>query len=204
MFQRQLPLLIVFIIGLISGLQYFITGPLSKNTYRVLLEWYQGVAGMAIIMAIVSLTMRHWNNIKRKKNVFYSSVTLISLYGMMFLGLFLGIEKGSVFDKLYEFVMVPLNATTFSLLAFYMASAAYRAFKARNVEATLLLLSAFVLMIGLTSFGDLISKNLPYFAQWVLDVPNLAAQRGIYFGVALGILATSLKIMLGIERSWLE
>jgi hypothetical protein len=59
-------------------------------------------------------------------------------------------------------------------------------------------------MVGLTSFGDLISRNLPYFAQWVLDVPNLAAQRGIYFGVALGILATSLKIMLGIERSWLE
>ncbi len=202
--RKQIPILIVFFVGLLGFLQYFVTGPISKGIYNTWLEWFQGVQGMAIIMAIISLTKRHWTNVRKGKNTFYSLVTLISLYGMMFLGLFLGIEKGSIFDKLYEYVMVPLNATTFSLLAFYMASAAYRAFKARSMEATLLLLSAFVLMIGLTSFGDMISKNLPYFAQWVLDVPNLAAQRGIVLGIALGVIATSLKIMLGIERSWLE
>ncbi len=202
--RKQIPILIVFFVGLLGFLQYFVTGPISKGIYNTWLEWFQGVQGMAIIMAIISLTKRHWTNVRKGKNTFYSLVTLISLYVMMFLGLFLGIEKGSIFDKLYEYVMVPLNATTFSLLAFYMASAAYRAFKARSMEATLLLLSAFVLMIGLTSFGDMISKNLPYFAQWVLDVPNLAAQRGIVLGIALGVIATSLKIMLGIERSWLE
>jgi|Deesub1362B_J571_1020462.scaffolds.fasta_scaffold03446_6 hypothetical protein len=202
--RKQIPILIVFFVGLLGFLQYFVTGPISKGIYNTWLEWFQGVQGMAIIMAIISLTKRHWTNVRKGRNTFYSLVTLISLYGMMFLGLFLGIEKGSLFDKLYEYVMVPLNATTFSLLAFYMASAAYRAFKARSMEATLLLLSAFVLMIGLTSFGDMISKNLPYFAQWVLDVPNLAAQRGIVLGIALGVIATSLKIMLGIERSWLE
>jgi len=202
--KRQIPILIVFLVGLLGFLQYFVTGPISKGIYNTWLEWFQGVQGMAIIMAIISLTKRHWTNVRKGKNTIYSLITLFSLYGMMSLGLFIGIEKGSLFDKLYEYVMVPLNATTFSLLAFYMASAAYRAFKARSMEAILLLLSAFVLMIGLTSFGDMISKNLPYFAQWVLDVPNLAAQRGIVLGVALGVIATSLKIMLGIERSWLE
>ncbi len=202
--KKEIPLLIVFFVGLIGFLQYFVTGPISKGIYNILLEWFQGVQGMAIIMAVISLTKRHLTNVKRGRNTFYSLVTLISLYGMMFLGLFVGIEKGSLFDKFYEYVMVPLNATTFSLLAFYMASAAYRAFRARSLEATLLLLSAFILMIGLTSFGDMITKDLPYFAQWILDVPNLAAQRGIGLGIALGIIATSLKIMLGIERSWLE
>ncbi|MEO0254783.1 MAG: hypothetical protein ABIN20_05125 [candidate division WOR-3 bacterium] len=202
--KKQFPLFIVFFIGLLGFLQYFITGPLSKSVYTLLLEWFQGVQGMAIIMAVISLTRRHFTNVRKGKNVFYSLVTLISLYGMMILGIFFGIGKGSIFDKIYEFVMVPLNATTFSLLSFYMASAAYRAFRARSVESALLLLSAFVIMIGLTSFGDVLSKNLPYFAQWILDVPNLAAQRGITLGIALGILATSLKIMLGIERSWLE
>ena len=104
-----------------------------------------------------------------------------------------------------------MDATMFSLLAFFIASAAYRAFRARTLEATLLLAAALIVMIGNAPVGDLIwntimpvGDNLPSAArQWILDNPNLSARRGIILGISLGVISQSIRIILGIERSYL-
>lgn len=105
-----------------------------------------------------------------------------------------------------------LGATVFSLLAFYIVSAAYRAFRVRNTEAVLLLMSALVMMLGLTPLGTyfltgFIDPNGPYaflkldsISEWILTVLNGAAQQALLFGVAVGLIATSLRIWLSLER----
>jgi hypothetical protein len=100
-------------------------------------------------------------------------------------------------------MQMPMSSTMFALLAFYIASAAYKAFRARSPEATVLLLAAVVVMMAQVPLGMKISKHLPDISQWILDVPNNAAKRGILLGIGLGGVATSLKILLGIERSYL-
>ena len=91
----------------------------------------------------------------------------------------------------------------FSLLAFYMASAAYRSFRARNALAALLLGSAFIVMLGQVPIGEAITEKLPLVSQWIMQVPNTASKRGIDIGITLGALATMLKILTGVERSWM-
>jgi len=83
----------------------------------------------------------------------------------------------------FNFVNTPLFATMQSLLAFYIASAAYRAFRVRNVEATLLLIGALIIMLG-GSLRELIHPALPDVAEWVMNSPTRGAA-GILIGAAL-------------------
>ncbi len=203
MAARTIPLFLVFTFGVLMTIQFYVPHPISQSLYRMVLDWMNGVMGMAIILAVGSLLKHHWNKIRRRENLIFSTTTILGFVFMSILGLFFGIGEQSLFQKIFQNVQVPLQATMFSLLAFFMASAAYRAFRARNLEATLLLISAFILMIGMIPIGDLISSKIPSFAQWVLNVPNMAAKRGIMIGVGLGMISTSVKIILGIERNWL-
>ncbi|MBM4006318.1 MAG: hypothetical protein FJ292_01950 [Planctomycetes bacterium] len=116
------------------------------------------------------------------------------------------------FGWIYEFAMVPLTSTMFALLAFYVASAAFRAFRAKNLEASLLLGTAFVILLGRTFAGVVLTGWLPDWASglrlenlsvYVMQVFNTAGNRAIIIGIALGVAATSLRILLGVDRSWL-
>lgn len=108
-----------------------------------------------------------------------------------------------LFQWLFNYILVPMEATMFALLAFYIASAAFRAFRARSLEATLLLIAAILVMIGRVPLGDAMWEPLGKIADWIMTYPNGAAKRAIMIGVGLGMAATSLKLMLGIERAYL-
>jgi hypothetical protein len=204
--KKTIPLLIVIIGGFVWLGWVFIPHTYMADAfyYDFFVPWIRAMAPFGMLLGVLSLSMMHYSKIRRKAPkwqysfFFFAGFIATSLAG--FIG---GTQKGGLYMWIFENMQMPMSATMFSLLAFYMASAAYKAFRARSPEATVLLVAAIVVMVAQVPFGVKLSKYLPDISQWILDVPNLASKRGIMLGVGLGSVATTLKIMLGIERSYL-
>jgi len=226
--RRKIPLTIAFTFGIIMIIQFFIPHRISVEFYRNMLNALVIVGIFYYILAVASLIRVHRGKIKRKNPGWgYSYVTIISLVVTAAIGVLGGvyqptrittwfiqhfhwqIEQGTGLMVIYTYIQIPMGATMFSLLAFFIASAAFRAFKARSLTAVLLLVTAFIVMLGRVPIGGLLTRRLPEvlhltnIVEWILKYPNMAAQRGILMGIGLGMIATSLKIILGIERGYL-
>jgi hypothetical protein len=199
-----LPLVITFICGIVMILHFFIPHRPISTIGDGLTDWYMIVASAAIFLGAANLVQVHVHRMNTKaRNWKYSPVVLIGFAVMMVAGLVWGVEESLPFDYMFQTMVVPMGATMFSLLAFFVASAAFRAFRASNWRATLLLASAFIVMLGRVPIGGMIWKQIPVISEWMMQVPNMAGQRAVMIGAALGVVATSLRMIFGIERSYL-
>jgi len=213
--RLQIPLVITFVVGVFMAVQFFIPHALVQTPYERLLEWGRIVAAFALVLGIQSLLRTHWDKIRRRRRDWpYSVAAIASFVVMCVIGIGWGHRRGTGFDWVFRHIQVPLDATMFSLLAFFIASAAFRTFRARSAEATLLLIAAVVVMLGRvpstlivilgrTGIGQHLHSIMPDISEWIMNVPTVAGKRGIIFGVTLGMIATALRIIAGIERSHL-
>ncbi len=224
--KRQVPLIITFFTGLLLIVTFFIPHPPFGGLEQRFLVWYAIIAGFTVLLGLDSLIGYHIQKMRReKKGRFYSFALLTSLFLTLFLGFFSWARYQSPFALrspfmfLYTYAIIPLQGTMFALLAFFIASAAYRAFRARTFEATLLLIAAILVMLGRVPLGGWLWRNLAslfgnpnlgkieIFAKisdWIMNIPQTAAKRGIFIGTALGGIAMSIRIILGIERTYMK
>ena len=209
--RRQVPLALCFVFGVVMVLIEFSPHPYSKSLYNEVINWSLIIGPFALVLGVATLVQTHWLRIRRRAEYWqYSFVVFIGMIVMVAIGIPFGPDH-KAFKWLFKYIQIPMDATMFSLLAFFIASASYRAFRARTLEATLLLVAALIVMIGNAPIGDLIwNKIMPFgdnlpstVRQWILENPNLSSRRGVILGVSLGIISQSIRIILGIERSYL-
>ena len=208
--RSTLPLILTFLVGTFMVGEFFIPHWRYHMWTQVLLEWGFILAAAAYVLGLVNLVQVNLPKvIERDQDWGYKLLMLVSMAMTLGFGLAGGdqrLQEGHVYKWLFDFVFVPLDSTMFALLAFYIASAAFRAFRARNLEASILLGAAILVMLARVPIGEnlpIIGTKLVQFMNWIMDVPNTAARRAIYIGSALGAVATGLRIILGIERSHL-
>ncbi len=224
--KLRLPLLLTFFVGLVPIVAFFLAGrvPGVAGVRDTLERYLVIVSGFALLLGVVNVLQNNLRKIERRRPGWPYAVTLlaglvimgtIGLLSALRVGPFQGLLAGprgetTPFLWMTRAFFTPLQAAMFSLLAFYIASAAFRAFRVRHLEAALLLAAAFLVMLGRTPLGEYAfawipggERWLPALTDWIMAVPNAAAQRGILIGAALGAASLSLRVILGIERSYL-
>jgi hypothetical protein len=172
------------------------------------------VVAFGIVLGAANLLRVHLGGVLRRQPGWpYKVVLVAGLVVTVALGLIEGRNfqaEGTRSTWIYDQVYSSMSSAMFALLAFFIASAAFRAFRIRTLEAALLAVAAFIVMMGRVPLGGVLTAGLPpalrveAFAQWIMDVPQNAANRAILIGAALGVMATGLRVILGIERSYLS
>ncbi len=213
--RRDVPIVITAVAGIIFLVSYFIPHFPMNVLHNSAADIYMIIAAFSILLGVLNLLRVNLVKVsKKKEDWFFSMVLIAGFLVMVIVGLFFSegirfMELGTRFRYLYDNVYNPLSATMFSILAFFIASASYRAFRARNLQATLLLVAAFVVMLGRVPIGYYLSYWIPEgyrlgnAASWIMEFPQTAGQRAIMIGIALGVASTSIRIILGLERTYL-
>jgi len=210
--------------------KYHYTNPFSPMIFTVG-DAYSVISGFTFFLAAFSLSLVHGKNIAARRQGYYNSIAFfIAFIAMAVFGLlqayapaakvvvrdFLGMRNFTVtarqvHEYLFNDMYVPLNATLFSVLAFYMATAAFRAFRIRSAEAAFMMIAAFICMLGQVPLGMWLTHWLPLsgplsnlrmeaMANWTLGIVSMAGLRAVGFGILVGSVAMSLRIWLNLER----
>lgn len=232
--RKGIIALFTFLGGLYFALEFF--WPANPKTKQNWLTPYQDlvaqmfavIGAFAVGVGVISLLSLHSRLIARRREGWGNSLVLVIAFtAMAVFGLLneyrptlhvfgSGVTAHDVFQILFRGGLTNLGAAMFSVLGFYIASAAYRSFRIRSFESGLLMAAALIVMLGAVGFGTALTNWIPLtshgtenpwanlrieqIAQWLLMEINSAAYRGILFGLTIGGLATSLRLWLSLER----
>jgi len=236
--KKWITILFTFVAGLYFMTEYFwpvhhikdpegnsIMGNFLTNSISPVSEYIQLILIWTIGLGIISLSIVHGQRLLKRMPGWHNSLAFfLAMISFIVIGYISHLGKvpavgahkdfllGTVitYKTLYGF-LVNLDSTMFALLAFYIASAAYRAFRVRTVEAGLLMVSALIVMLGLVSFGVWLTSGIPadsawaFFRferlySWLMNWFNMPVQRAVAIGVAVGGLAMAMRIWLSLER----
>jgi len=205
----EIPIAITIICTLLQIIPFYIeVKPLEtfSDTFR---SWMILVATCALFLGAASLALLHSKKIQRRSLGWqYSILTLVSMVVIMLAGLpipeiGLGVDN-PVFDFLFKNILTPLGATMYSIIAFFITSAAYRSFRARSNEATVVLVAGILMICYNAPLMTSIWPGFTPIGDWIFSIPNMATMRAVIIGAALGAIALAMRVLLGIERGYLR
>lgn len=217
---RLVLIAITLTVGVLVLLSFLVDNLVLRLVRGVLVEWTVIVIAFTMLLGIVNVLRVHGRRIQDREGALYSAIVVVSFLLVFVPGIFMPDmlpaairdaaggyvgPSGRVVDFSFRYIQRPLQATLFSLMAFFAFTAAWRVFRIRSASTLVMFIAALLVLLGslrLNLPGDW--SWLPVAEEWIMRVPVLAGARGILLGIALGTAVASLRLLLGIDRPYSE
>ena len=167
------------------------------------------ITAAALLVGIANLITVHLKKINKGKNVGYSIVLLLSLLITLGVGIY-DILRTYVFGEatfqrlqwFFDYIQLPIEASLMAILTVSLTYAAARLLGKRMTVFTAVFMgTVLILLIG--AIPQLASLDLlSWLRDWTVQVWAVGGARGVLLGVALGTIATGIRILMGSDRPY--
>jgi len=207
MLKREVVYAITGIVTVVMFFEYFFF-PESQAWAEMIRTWAVIIYNISLGLGAVRLAMAHSMNVQRRReNWAFSGVLLAGLAIMLLTGLagyFMTGQQTSnpIYNWLFNWVYTPLGATLYPITGFYIFSAAYRAFRARNIDAALMLIAGCFVILSNAPVGEAIWVGFATVGEWFRFTGQIPGMRTFALVGTLGMIAYGFRALLGKERGF--
>ena len=204
--KRALPTAVAIAAGLTVLAAMFTPLAMLERISTYLIDLTIIIAAFALLLGLINVLRVHGRRVRKgQPGRFFSFVLIAAMLLVLALGLIPipGQPSGPAQPAvrwIFTNIQAPIQASLSALLVFFVVTAAYRLLRVRSAESLIMLVVALIVLAGQISVG--LVPILPEIKDWILEVPAIAGVRGILLGVALGILLTSIRLLLGVEHPY--
>ena len=200
--------------GIIVLLSFVFENEMLSFLRSVFVEWTIIIVAFAMLLGIWNVLRVHAQRIQNRQGMLYSLILVGAFLAVFIPGMMppdqlpLGLDqysgpRGVIVDFAYRYVQRPLQAALFSLTAFFVLTAAWRAFRIRSAGSLMMLIASVLVLLGSIKFG--VGDGWNFFTDikdWLSGVVVMAGARGILLGIALGTVVTGLRLLVGVDRPY--
>jgi hypothetical protein len=200
--RREVPMgLATFVIAFMFFDYYFVPIGGSRALSTLLLDWAVIITATVSGVGVLNVIIRTVHTTKKRVPYWYLDIwVLIVMVIVAGTGLIGPYATHTVFLWLMKNISSPLEASVYAMTCFEMVTAFYRSFRVRSVDAGILLVSAFVMMLRNAPItGSLMPSLLPL-GNWLLDVPTNAASRAFLIIASIGLVGFAVRTLLWHEK----
>jgi hypothetical protein len=200
--RREIYIAITFIVGILMVFDFFLNVGFLNQSAATLRDWVVILSYFAIVVGMVNLYIFHSRKIMEKNSQWGFSAWLILITSIVILiGVFSGVGH-PVYSFLFKNVYGALGPSGYGIMAFFIASAAFRALRVRNIESLVLVTAVVFTLLYRAPVGGII-PFVPAIGVWIQKVPNTGGMRGIIIGLAIGAIGMGIRTLIGRERGYL-
>lgn len=192
--------------AIIALLGYFIENSLLNQIRSSLLQSAIILAGVALIIGVINMMRVHWVEMRGGKgNKIYHLTFFAGLILTLLLGGWFGMSNPNGY-WLYEAVVVPVEASLMAIMAIFLTYLLTKIINRRKDFFSIVFLVT--VLVGLLTSAPFLGQEIPFIAtgnsivKSLLHLVSNGAMRGILIGVALGSIATGLRVILGSDRPY--